>query len=976
MGCTSSDIQTDQEGKKIRYKKNKISSEYTIDNSEYSLSTKNSKLDERLKNDPNLTKEQIDIIQQFNSKFKNSKGIQISTLSKYQIFSNQENTNIISIQSNEQFIKTLNEINPLIGNIDENKNFMMLKSNLNKAKTKEKITNKISSIKNFNLNLTQIIHGNYKFKIELRKLKNGNFDIFDFNKLDKPILIIFFDILSNKAIEKIKEVKKYNKEVKGKEKDFLFFPILNIFFNENDNLNSQKNFLEISNLDDCYILTNPKNKPFIKLFELDCLTESKVVIINHNSEISFILNDNIQFLTIEIIEFYLHSRKSEYENNYFEEKTKDKITNIFQSIDYKKFIENFKHDFLIEVLFKEIDNKKYPVHFNYMYNSKDEKNAKNFLNKIKRDLDNNVKKFFIAISEVKKLKGEMIDAFNFINDIFIKNKFKTNSKNYILNSSIETFIGNLKKKKYCLYFNLLKDDSKNFSKILNILSANLYNNPQFANLGIGYSIIPQKEVKLKINHIKCKLIKLFKNKNDQMTYEEENKEIDYKLDDEIVILLNPNYYINNENEKEKIVKIFELLMLKNIKFTICIFSYSDIDCQKLRYLNFKDLILENFTDDYNDKLNLIYINSSLIENYCFFSYYSEDITFKLLKINLDNSQLINFIHLDKISLFSILSFKNDIDLISYWSNLNDNNIDNENKKFDYTSTKEKYFNLFTESKYLNQISKNKIFTNLNLKILYEKNMSFTNKNNFSDFNIDCIGFNISFSYQDTLKEEFKLNSLITECKKKERKYPNIFTYNLNELKTRNLYLKNTNCSMCKKGIKIENMSFFYCKECKEKFTICLNCYNEICFKTEETIEDDFILSSLIMSKDKIKNNDKNKNNNKIFHEHPLIFIYNYNKNFLCCYFKDIYDKFKNMKKKRNNICLCPFCDNYIYNDSTWLNVVISHFKNNFDSSTKSKFDEIFICENCFEKKEFEKFNHEINLTKQNLLVMKICNKIN
>ena len=70
MGCTSSDIITDKEGKKIRNKKNKISSEYTIDNSVYSLSTKNSKLDEKI-NDPNLTKEQIDIIKQFNSNFKN-----------------------------------------------------------------------------------------------------------------------------------------------------------------------------------------------------------------------------------------------------------------------------------------------------------------------------------------------------------------------------------------------------------------------------------------------------------------------------------------------------------------------------------------------------------------------------------------------------------------------------------------------------------------------------------------------------------------------------------------------------------------------------------------------------------------------------------------------------------------------------------------------------------------------------------------
>ena len=98
--------------------------------------------------------------------------------------------------------------------------------------------------------------------------------------------------------------------------------------------------------------------------------------------------------------------------------------------------------------------------------------------------------------------------------------------------------------------------------------------------------------------------------------------------------------------------------------------------------------------------------------------------------------------MDKISTFSILNYKNDIDLISYWANLND--ISNENKNFDYKSSKEKYFNLFTESNYLTEINKNKIFTNTNLKITYEKNMSFTNQNNFSEYKIDCIGFNIFF----------------------------------------------------------------------------------------------------------------------------------------------------------------------------------------------------------------------------------------
>ena len=64
----------------------------------------------------------------------------------------------------------------------------------------------------------------------------------------------------------------------------------------------------------------------INLFKLDCLTESKDVIINKNIEIAFILNNNIQFLIFEIIEFYLNTRKSVFENDYLEEKTKDKIT--------------------------------------------------------------------------------------------------------------------------------------------------------------------------------------------------------------------------------------------------------------------------------------------------------------------------------------------------------------------------------------------------------------------------------------------------------------------------------------------------------------------------------------------------------------------------------------------------------------------------------------------------------------------------
>ena len=127
----------------------------------------------------------------------------------------------------------------------------------------------------------------------------------------------------------------------------------------------------------------------------------------------------------------------------------------------------------------------------------------------------------------------------YINNILLKQNFKTNSKNYELITITENFWGNIKSKKFLLNFKLSAQESKNFKKILDIFSLNLYNNPQFAKLKIGYCIIPETNVELNIKKICCKKIKLFKKKSQQEEYEKNNKEINYSIKYNIIYHYKP-----------------------------------------------------------------------------------------------------------------------------------------------------------------------------------------------------------------------------------------------------------------------------------------------------------------------------------------------------------------------------------------------------------------------------------------------------
>ncbi len=123
-----------------------------------------------------IAKEEIQILNQFNSKFNNNEGITLASLSQYYLYSNKENTNIISLSSNEKIIKCLKNINPFNSNLDENKDINLLKSKLVEIETNHpKLIKPISPL--FHLNLSQVIHMDYEFKFELKNVIKNEFKL-------------------------------------------------------------------------------------------------------------------------------------------------------------------------------------------------------------------------------------------------------------------------------------------------------------------------------------------------------------------------------------------------------------------------------------------------------------------------------------------------------------------------------------------------------------------------------------------------------------------------------------------------------------------------------------------------------------------------------------------------------------------------------------------------------------------------------
>ena len=941
-----------------------------------------------------VAKEEIEILNQFNSKYGNNEGITLASLSQYYLHSNKENTNIISLSSNEKIIKCLKNINPFNSNLDENNDINLLKSKLVKIQTNHpKLIKPISPL--FHLNLSQVIHTDYEFKFELKNVIKNEFKLFEFNKLDKPILFIFFDILSLEAINKIKEFKEYEKELSNDpNQNFLLIPIMNVFVQEKEDLTEQKKYLESINIkEDCYILTQPNNSSFIKLFELDCITQSKCIIINRNSEISLILEDHIEFLTKEMINFYLNTRNKDYTNDYFTSENREELKSILQKEEFKTILENFTQNFNLEIEFKEIETKKYPVNIRFMYHQKDTKNAQNILNKIEYHIKNKIKKYFTGQHIIKDKKESLLGALDYLKQKITEefNQKLKISNSYFILSSQSTCIYNTnnndvsKNKKYILKF-FLNDLSK-FDKILNIFSSNLYTNPQFSQLNCGHSIIPSKGMKIKQVIENCKEVKLFTDKKSQLKFQKKSQDIKFDLKEnkiENIILLNPNIFLNNNEQKEKIKNIFDTLYNNKINFLICVFSYNELDAQKLRYLSWDKIFTANKSskkskkEQENKYFKIIYLNSTVPENYKIFGYYTEDLTIKMMHIS-EECQVINFYDLDIYNLIEINNCDRN-NIYDYLDNkkkesekVEENNDDYEKDLKIFKKNKKDLKNYIINNKHISRL-KNYNLTVLNFSLVYNKSFIFEDDIKFNNYKINYNNINLNITYMDYFKEYLNLEKIYNILENNNKNSSFQISLKEIELTTINLFPKLTKtfvCSKCLKSYPFDNESFYMCNFCKDTdYLLCRICYDELYSNVKNSTEEDSFFKDFIMKDDnnnkKEEENNTNNNNSeeklyKKIHEHPLLFIFNFNSKKKTHMIKSIYDKYieeimndTNKKWNKSEIKICSICSNYLFEDAKNINIILSHFKIKKEYSPYEKqFEEVFICNQCFEKNEYQ-----------------------
>ena len=184
----------------------------------------------------------------------------------------------------------------------------------------------------------------------------------------------------------------------------------------------------------------------------------------------------------------------------------------------------------------------------------------------------------------------------------------------------------------------------------------------------------------------CKEVKLFTDKKSQLKFQKKSQDIKFDLKEnkiENIILLNPNIFLNNNEQKEKIKNIFDTLYNNKINFLICVFSYNELDAQKLRYLSWDKIFTANKSskkskkEQENKYFKIIYLNSTVPENYKIFGYYTEDLTIKMMHIS-EECQVINFYDLDIYNLIEI-------------NNCDRNNI------YDYLDNKKKESEKFEEN---------------------------------------------------------------------------------------------------------------------------------------------------------------------------------------------------------------------------------------------------------------------------------------
>ena len=169
------------------------------------------------------------------------------------------------------------------------------------------------------------------------------------------------------------------------------------------------------------------------------MKQSKCIFINRSSEISIILDDKVEYLNYEMIDFFLNVRNNEYSNDYFSLERKQDIINILEknSKDYNKLNKKYKFEIDLKIISSE---KKMPAFLRFTYNEREKDSALQLYNNTINELKTKIKKIFCSEYMIKDNIKELFNLIKLINQkineeiIQFKNaEGKSNEIPFILN---------------------------------------------------------------------------------------------------------------------------------------------------------------------------------------------------------------------------------------------------------------------------------------------------------------------------------------------------------------------------------------------------------------------------------------------------------------------------------------------------------------------------------------------------------------
>jgi hypothetical protein len=369
-------------------------------------------------------------------------------------------------------------------------------------------------------------------------------------------------------------------------------------------------------------------------------------------------------------------------------------------------------------------------------------------------------------------------------------------------------------------------------------------------------------------------------------------------------------------------------------------------------------------------------NSTVPENYKIFGYYTEDLTIKMMHIS-EECKVINFYDLDIYNLIEINNCDRN-NIYDYLDNkkkesekVEENNDDYEKDLKIFKKNKKDLKNYIINNKHISRL-KNYNLTILNFSLVYNKSFIFEDDIKFNNYKINYNNINLNITYMDYFKEYLNLEKIYNILENNNKNSSFQISLKDIELTTINLFPKLTKtfvCSKCLKSYPFDNESFYMCHFCKTTdYLLCINCYDELYSNIKNSSEEDSFFKDFIMKDDnnKKEENDMNNNNSedklyKKIHEHPLLFLYNFNSKKKTHMIKSIYDKYMeeimndtNKKANKSEIKICAICSNYLFEDAKNINIMLSHFKIKKEYSPYEKqFEEVYICNQCFEKNEYQ-----------------------